>query len=183
MKTLIKRNMGKLLLALAALSLTGCLKNGYEGLKNSSDKALTAVNYTYRFLYNDTIQKGTPQQEIQLDRVCEVVFSKTTTAIEVNGMKGFSTTIKHSLSSVMKAGPTGSVTTQQLYNEFVKRIQTEQLSNLWVYVTISDVAKLTPQGKAPQLGKPGDFTQDQVYRVTAADGTYQDYVLRTVKGF
>ncbi len=165
------------------VSVTGCLKSGYKELTNSSAKDLTSVNYTYRFLYNDTIQKGTVKEEIQIDRVCEVVFTKVSTSIEVNGMKGFSTTITHSLSSVMKAGPTGSVTRQMLYNEFLSRIQTDQLSKLWVFVAVSDVSKVTPQGSSPVLGKQGDFSQDRVYRVTAANGSFQDYILRTVKGF
>lgn len=164
-------------------SATGCMRSGYKDLIDSSNKDLSAVNYTYRFLYNDTIQKGTPKQEIQLDRVCEVIFSKNSVAITDNGVKGFTTTLTHNVNSVMKAGPTGSVTRAMLYERFKTLIQTDGLSKLWVYVTISDVAKVTPLNSAPELGKPGDFTQDRSYRVTAADGSHQDYVLKTVKGF
>lgn len=165
------------------LSLSSCLKHGYEELVNSSDKNLTAVEYTYRFVYNDTLQKGTPKQEILTDRVCEVIFSKVSTPIEIDGRKGFSTKINHSLNSVMKAGPTGSVTRQMLYNDFKKLIAQDQLSKLWVYITISDAAKVTPINGAPELGKPGDFSKDHIYKVTAADGSSQEYILRLEKGF
>lgn len=171
------------LTSLGVFLFSGCLKHGYEELPNSSDKELTAVNYTYRFLYNDTIQKGTPSEEILKDRVCEVVFSKKSTKIDENGVKGFSTVISHNLNSVMKSGPTGIVTKEMLYAEFKSLIEKDQLTNLWVYVTISDVAKLVPLDGAPVLGKPGDFSKDRTYKVVAADGSSQDYVLKTIKDF
>lgn len=175
----------KKILTLVGLLLffNSCLKHGYEELANSSDKDLTAVTYTYRFLYNDTIQKGTPTEEILKDRVCEVVFSKNSTEIEENGIKGFSTVVKHDLNSVMKTGPTGSVTKEMLYEKFEQLIAEDQLTKLWVYVTISDAAEITPLEGAPELGKPGDFSKNHKYRVTAADGSIQDYTLKTIKGF
>lgn len=165
------------------LILSGCLKSGYEEVANSSEKNLSAVTYTYRFLYNDTIQKGTEKQEILKDRVCEVVFNKVSTPINENGLAGISSSLTHTESSVLKAGPSGSVTRKQLYERFKTLISTDQLSKLWVFVTVSDVAKVSPIEGAPELGKPGDFSTDRRYRVTAADGSTSDYILRTVKGF
>lgn len=180
----LKKQRFLFLIALPLIvSLSACLKSGYKELANSSSKDLTAVTYSYRFLYNDTIKKGTALEEIEKDRVCEVVFTKTSAAIQENGMKGFVTTINHNINSVMKAGPTGSVTKQMLYDEFKKRIANSLLNELWVSVTISDVAKITPQNGAPTLGTSGNFSQDRIYRVTASDGSYQDYIIRTVKGF
>lgn len=173
-----------ILMGTMVLILMGsCLKKGYEDLPNSSDKDLTAVSYSYRFLYNDTIQKGTPQQEIELDRVCEVVFKNSAIAIDSNGEKGFSSTISYDINSIKKTGPSGSVTRQMLFDEFKKRIQHDQLTNLWVTITVSDVAKVSPLNGAPVLGTPGDFSQDRNYRVTAANGDIQDYTLKTIKGF
>lgn len=37
--------------------MTSCLYHNIEELENSSNKELTNVEYSYRFLYNDTIQK------------------------------------------------------------------------------------------------------------------------------
>ena len=72
---------------------------------------------------------------------------------------------------------------QMLYDMFTKKITQDGLSSLWVYVSISDAATVTPLDGAPKLGTPGDFSANRTYRVTAADGSYSDYVLETIKGF
>lgn len=179
--------MKKLLNILAgcvlASSLSSCLYHDLEDLENSSDKEMTSVDYTYRFLYNDTIKKGTVNEEIVEGRVCEVIFSKKTEKVEENGRKGFKTTLTHNLNSIQKAGPSGSVTKEMLYETFKSKITQDGLSKLWVYVSISDAAILSPLEGAPELGKPGDFSGDRLYRVTAADGSSQEYILKTVRGF
>ena len=168
---------------MVSLLATSCLEAGMEDPINSSEKELTAVTYTYRFLYNDTIKKGTANEEIQEGRVCEVIFNKRTEAVEEGGRKGFSTTITYDQNCIKRSGATGSVTKQMLYDMFEKLIAKDGLSNLWVYVSISDAATVAPLDNSPVLGKPGDFSSDRTYRVTAADGTHEDYVLKTVKGF
>lgn len=164
-------------------SMSGCLKQGLDELQNSNQKVMTSVDYTYRFLYTDTIQKGTSKQEILTDRVCEVLFKKNTVKINENNLDGFKTTISYDVNSVLKAGPTGSVTKAMLFATFDKLIKTDQLSKLWVYVTVSDVSTITPLADAPKLGSPGDFTKDHIYQVKAADGSTKDYLIRTIKGF
>lgn len=73
MKKLLNILVGCMLTA----SLSSCLYHGLDDLENSSDKKMTSVEYSYRFLYNDTIKKGTVNEEIQEGRVCEVIFQKT----------------------------------------------------------------------------------------------------------
>lgn len=170
-------------LTFICFTLTGCLKSGMEELTNSSDKVLSSIDYTYRFLYTDTIQKGTAKQEIQQGRMCEVIFKKNTEKITEGGLDGFKTTISYDINSVLKAGPTGSVTKSMLYKEFEKLIKTDQLNKLWVYMTISDVATITGVQDAPKLGSEGNFSTDHIYRVKAADGSIKDYLIKTVKGF
>lgn len=179
----MKRILNILAGCMFATSLSGCLYHDLDELENSSEKEMTSVEYSYRFLYNDTIKKGTVNEEIQEGRVCEVIFGKTTEHIEEGGIKGFKTTLTHSINSVQKAGPSGSVTKEMLYEEFKKHIAQDGLNKLWVYVSISDAAVLSPLNGAPKLGTPGDFSEDRFYRVTAADGSSQDYVLKTAKGF
>lgn len=168
---------------LLMLSATSCLYNDLDEMENSSNKEMTSVEYSYRFLYNDTIKKGTVNEEIQKDRVCEVIFQKNVEKMEQSGTKGFKTNLTHNLNSIQKAGPSGSVTKAMLYDLFKKEIAKEGLGRLWVYVSISNAATLSPLNGAPKLGAPGDFSEDRQYRVTAADGSYQDYVLKTVKAF
>lgn len=170
-------------LTFICFTLTGCLKSGMEELTNSSDKVLSSIDYTYRFLYTDTIQKGTAKQEIQQGRMCEVIFKKNTEKITEGELDGFKTTISYDINSVLKAGPTGSVTKSMLYKEFEKLIKTDQLNKLWVYMTISDVATITGVKDAPKLGSEGNFSTDHIYRVKAADGSIKDYLIKTVKGF
>lgn len=162
---------------------SGCLKSGLDDLQNSSAKEMTTVDYTYRFLYTDTIQKGTPKEEIQKDRVCEVLFKKQTTKLTQNGSDVFQTIISYDINSVLKAGPTGSVTKAMLYDRFQKLIQVDQLSRLWVYTTVSDASTVTELNNAPKLGSAGDFSKDAAYEVKAANGSTKNYILRTVKGF
>lgn len=165
-------------------AMSSCLSHGAEDIIDSDKNELTNVTYTYRFFYNDTIKKGTPNEEIQNDRVCEVIFTKDDfSKIEKDGLSGFSTTINHNLNSVQKAGPQGSVTKAQLYEMFKQKIKTDGLSRLVVYVSISDAAVITPVDGAPRLGAPGDFSQDRIYSVRAANGDKKEYILRTIKGF
>ena len=180
MKRLLNIGFAAILLMLSA---TSCLYHCMEELENSSDKEMTNVEYSYRFLYNDTIQKGTVNEEIQLDRVCEVIFNKSIEQVEVDGITGFRTTLTHDQNSIQMAGATGSVTREMLYDMFQEQIAESGLSRLWVYITISDAATVTPIDGAPTLGTPGDYTQDRYYRVTAADGSFTDYILQTVQGF
>lgn len=179
----MKRVINILVGCLLIFSMNSCLYHNLEDMENSSDKKMTNVDYSYRFLYNDTIQKGTANQEILESRVCEVIFNKNLEAIDENGVTGFQTTITHNLNSIQKAGPSGSVTKEMLYDMFKEQIAKDGLTRLWVYVSISDAAIISPLNGAPALGAPGDFTQDRVYRVTAADGSTQDYVLKTIKAF
>ena len=179
MKKLLNILVGCMLTA----SLSSCLYHGLDDLENSSEKKMTSVEYSYRFLYNDTIKKGTVNEEIQEGRVCEVIFQKNIENIEENGIKGFKTTLTHNINSIQKAGPSGSVTKEMLYETFKEHIAQDGLNKLWVYVSISDAATLSPLDGAPKFGTPGDFSEDRFYRVTAADGSSQDYVLKTVKGF
>jgi len=182
MKNIIKIVLSIILLG-GFLTLTSCLRNGMDDLVNSSDKALSSIDYTYRFLYNDTIQKGTENQEILEGRVCEVLFKKKVERIEENKMEGFKTTISYDINSILKAGPTGSVTKEMLYADFEEQIKIDQLGKLWVYMTISDVATINPLENAPKLGSSGDFSKDHVYRVKAADGSTKDYLIKTIQGF
>ena len=168
---------------LLAPMLSSCLYHDLEDLENSSDKEMTSVEYSYRFLYNDTIKKGTINEEIEEGRVCEVIFQKQLEVIDDGNVKGFKTTLTHNINCVQKAGPSGSVTKEMLYDTFCKEIEANGLTRLWVYVSISDAATLSPLNGSPKLGSPGDFSEDRSYRVTAADGSSQDYVLKTIKGF
>ena len=50
-------------------------------------------------------------------------------------------------------------------------------ANVVVQVTISTAATIKPIGDAPKLGIPGDWTKDNQYEVTAADGTKKTWTI------
>ena len=164
--------------------VSSCLSYGAEDIIDSDKNEMTNVTYTYRFFYNDTIKKGTANEEIQNDRVCEVIFTKDDfSRIEVEGRSGFSTTISHNINCVQKTGPQGSVTKAQLYEMFKEKIAVEGLSRLVVYVSIPDAAVVAPIEGSPRFGSPGDFSKDRFYCVRAANGDKKEYIIRTIKGF
>lgn len=78
----MKRVYNILIGCLLMFVMNSCLYHNLQDLENSSDKVMTNVDYSYRFLYNDTIQKGTANQEIEEGRVCEVIFNKKMEAVE-----------------------------------------------------------------------------------------------------
>ena len=49
--------------------------------------------------------------------------------------------------------------------------------NVVVAVTISTAATIKPINGAPKLGVPGDWTKDNQYEVTAADGTKKTWTI------
>lgn len=65
----------------------------------------------------------------------------------------------------------------------IKSVLENGLSHLWVSVSISDGAVVEPLDSSPVLGNPGDYSSDRKYRVIAADGSSQDYIIQTIKGF
>jgi len=166
-----------------ALLLQGCLKYGLEQPENSSDKDMTSVDYSYRFLYDDVIMEGTSREVEDKNRVCDVVFNKNVEIIDDGVNKVFKTTLTYNLNSIIKSGPSGKVTKQDLFNMFESKIAQDGLSHLWVSVSISDGAVVEPLDSSPVLGKPGDYSSDRKYRVIAADGSSQDYIIQTIKGF
>ena len=50
-------------------------------------------------------------------------------------------------------------------------------SNVVVAVTISTAATIKPINGAPKLGVPGDWSKDNQYEVTAADGTKKTWTI------
>lgn len=53
------------------------------------------------------------------------------------------------------------------------------LSNIVGYVDLSTAARIKPQGDAPALGAPADFSQrEYTYLVTAGDGTTKEWTIK-----
>ena len=127
-------------------------------------------------------RKGTANQEILEGRVCEVIFGKSIENIEENGITGFKTTLTHTLNSIQKAGPSGSVT-KKCCIRCSKNRSHRMVYRSSGYMSPFRMLLSFHRWRGAYVRSPGDFTKDRYYRVTAADGSTQDYILKTVKAF
>ncbi|GAB3664406.1 hypothetical protein GCM10028791_40070 [Echinicola sediminis] len=53
------------------------------------------------------------------------------------------------------------------------------LASIIGYAKLSPAASIKPVAGAPELGKPGDFSQERRYIVTAADGTSREWLIQS----
>lgn len=130
-------------LFVAVLS-TSCLESGLEELDEYSGCDITNGNVYWRYYGNDNIAASGEQQ------VKQVYLAASRTQDAENGVY----TIKY---------VTNNIPADERPN-FTE-------SKAVVAVTISTAATIKPIGDAPKLGVPGDWTKDNQYEVTAADGT------------
>lgn len=66
-------------------------------------------------------------------------------------------------------------------NDFTEEERSKvTLTSITAYTKISPAAKIEPLDGAPVLGKPGDFSIDRQYNVTAADGKHSNVWTITV---
>lgn len=133
-----------IILSAVMLSFSSCIDWGLEELPVYEEANILEFNLEYRYV--DTNDNG-------FERLAVVTLPTTTEIDDVN----HTVTVDASIPD-----PSGSFTQEER--------EKVSLSNLVAYAKISPAAKLQPMNGAPQLGKPGDFTQEREYRVTAADG-------------
>ena len=130
-------------LFVAVLS-TSCLESGLEELDEYSGCDITNGNVYWRY-YGDGKIPASGEQQVK-----QVYLAAARTADNENGVY----TIRYVTSNIPEA-ERGNFTE----------------SKAVVAVTISTAATIKPIGDAPKLGVPGDWTKDNQYEVTAADGT------------
>ena len=130
-------------LFVAVLS-TSCLESGLEELDEYSGCDITNGNVYWRY-YGDGKISASGEQQVK-----QVYLAAARTQDAENGVY----TIRYTTSNIPEA-ERGNFTE----------------SKAVVAVTISTAATIKPIGDAPKLGVPGDWTKDNQYEVTAADGT------------
>ena len=146
--------MKKLLKIMAALLLavisTSCLESGLEDLDTYKDCDITSGEIYWRYYGTDKIPGS---GELQVKQV------HLARAIEVNNE------------------------TNTLYIRYVTdNIPEAERGNFTeskavITVTISTAAIIKPIGDAPILGAPGDWSKDNKYEVTAADGSKKTWTI------
>ena len=130
-------------LFVAVLS-TSCLESGLDELDEYSGCDITNGNVYWRY-YGEGKIPASGEQEVK-----QVYLAAARTQDAENGVY----TIRYTTSNIPEA-ERGNFTE----------------SKAVVAVTISTAATIKPIGDAPKLGVPGDWTKDNQYEVTAADGT------------
>ena len=136
-------------LFVAVLS-TSCLESGLEELDEYSGCDITNGNVYWRY-YGEGKIPASGEQEVK-----QVYLAAARTADNENGVY----TIRYVTSNIPEA-ERGNFTE----------------SKAVVAVTISTAATIKPIGDAPKLGVPGDWTKDNQYEVTAADGTKKTWTI------
>ncbi|TKG92923.1 DUF4361 domain-containing protein [Puteibacter caeruleilacunae] len=150
-----------MLFTFAVVGMTSCLENGLDDLPAFEDAEISNIFVEHRYENPEkTWTDGSNIVEFQ-----RLGMTKRIVSAEESGAQLDSIVI---VPSVPK--PSGAFT--------IEERQKVTLENIVVYVNISTAASIVPLDDAPELGKPGNFTQPRKYRVTAADGkSYRDWVI------
>ena len=135
---------------LLAVVSTSCLDSGLEELDTYKDCDITSGEIYWRYYSTDVIPGSGEQQvkQVRLARAVEQNLDTNTFYIRY---------------------VTGNIPEAERAN-FTE-------SKAVVAVTISTAAIIKPIGDAPKLGVPGDWTKDNQYEVTAADGTKKTWTI------
>ena len=127
-----------------AVLSTSCLESGLDELDEYSGCDITNGNVYWRY-YGEGKIPASGEQEVK-----QVYLAAARTADNENGVY----TIRYTTSNIPEA----------------ERANLTE-SKAVVALTISTAATIKPINGAPKLGVPGDWTKDNQYEVTAADGT------------
>lgn len=146
--------MKKYLYLIAAMFVavlsTSCLESGLEELDEYSGCDITNGNVLWRWYAGGNIPASGEQQVKQVQLA----------AARTQDAENCVYTIKYVLGNIPEA-ERGNFTE----------------ANAVVEVTISTAAIIKPINGAPKLGVPGDWTKDNQYEVTAADGTKKTWTI------
>lgn len=139
------------------LSMTSCLKSGLDDIEEYSGAEISAVSSVeYRYI-SDEISSASGQNIVKY------------------------VTLEYSGSKIDSKAATVSIPVRVPANFPEKELANLSASRLIVIVTLSSGAKIEPVSGAPELGKPGDWSKPNEYRVTAANGTRKNWTI-TVSG-
>ena len=129
---------------LLAVVSTSCLDSGLEELDTYKDCDITSGEIYWRYYGTDVIP-GSGEQQVKQVRLARAVQQD----LETNTFY-----IRYTTTNIPEAERSNFTEAKAV-----------------VAVTITTAAVMKPIGDAPKLGVPGDWTKDNQYEVTAADGT------------
>ena len=135
---------------LLAVVSTSCLDSGLEELDTYKDCNITSGEIYWRYYGNDVIP-GSGEQQVKQVRMARAVEQN----LDTNTFY-----IRYVTSNIPEAERANFTESKAV-----------------VAVTITTAATIKPIGDAPKLGVPGDWTKDNQYEVTAADGTKKTWTI------
>ena len=135
---------------LLAVVSTSCLDSGLEELDTYKDCDITSGEIYWRYYGNDVIP-GSGEQQVKQVRLARAVEQN----LDTNTFY-----IRYVTSNIPEAERANFTESKAV-----------------VAVTITTAATIKPIGDAPKLGVPGDWTKDNQYEVTAADGTKKTWTI------
>ena len=135
---------------LLAVVSTSCLDSGLEELDTYKDCDITSGEIYWRYYSTDVIP-GSGEQQVKQVRLARAVEQN----LDTNKFY-----IRYVTSNIPEAERANFTESKAV-----------------VAVTITTAATIKPIGDAPKLGVPGDWTKDNQYEVTAADGTKKTWTI------
>ena len=137
---------------------SSCLKKNTEVVEGFSDNNINDVaGVWFRYI----VDGGTSREVLK--------------KVELNGIvKAVDKTTKK---VTIKVTPS-----RTLLNSIPEKVRVElKLSNIAVVVALPTGAKIEPVGNAPKLGINGDWTQPNLYRVKAANGSEAEWTIHVTE--
>lgn len=150
MKNIIKI----LIIAFVAIVSASCLKHDFETLDVYTDSEITGVQGVYWRYFGTEKLSSSGEFKVHQVRIPSGHFKSN----EEEGICEFDFKLHSSFPS------------DQLSSFTVEK--------LVVVLNISTAANIVPIEGAPDLGKPGDWTKENKYKVTAADGTSKIWTVK-----
>ncbi len=140
----------------AALLLSSCLKHDLPETKDSNQNNVTDFIYFYKYADTTVVNAGTPTEQKNISvRTITLNYTKTISNDTIY--------VKPTLPASMPLS--------------IK--QKISLTNIWATANIPNAARIEPVGGAPVLGTPGDYSKPVTYKVTAANGSSKNWVIKT----
>jgi hypothetical protein len=141
-------------LALFSVSLSSCLRMGFEDIENFTGTDITGISFEYR--YQDTSSEW-------IDGSYVVQYESLTTTSNID------TDSKEVTVTITVPDASGTFTEAERAKV--------ALTNLVCKTSITTAACIAPVGDSPELGVPGDFSTSRKYLITSANGNSDEWTI------
>jgi hypothetical protein len=155
----MKKILQLIIVAFASASfLSSCLKHNLPETKDSNQNNISDFIYYYKYADTTVVNAGTPNEQKNVSvRTITLNYTKTISNDTIYVKPTLPASMPLSLKVKMS------------------------LTNIWATANIPNAARIDPIGEAPVLGTPGNYSQPVTYRVTAANGTSKNWVIKTTR--